>query len=150
MTRILVTNGGAHPPEKWAMTTAEQIFDIGTGVAGDRLIQAQKFQLTIAEILLPHHEKVQSTERTKLSDDASYLITPLSGAAYADDVIKDIVTAAKNTPWQSHFASPEVQAAAREVITQHFHTSQSAERQWFADRHPESEAAQAFKAAFAA
>jgi hypothetical protein len=150
MTRILVTNGGAHPPEKWAMTTAEQIFDIGTGVAGDRLIQAQKFQLTIAEILMPHHEKVQSTERSKLSDDSNYILTALTGEAYADDVIKDIATAAKNTPWASHFASPEVQAAARDVIVEHFLTSQSAERQWFADRHPESEAVQTFKAAFGA
>ena len=149
MTKILVTNGGAHPPEKWAMTTAESVFDIGTGVAGDRLIQAQKFQLTIAEILMPHHEKVQATERSKLTADPNCLMAPPDGVDFADDVIKDIVTAAKNTPWQAHFANPAVQAAARDVIIDHFHTSQHAERLWFADRHPESEAAQAFKATFA-
>jgi hypothetical protein len=130
------------------MTTAEQIFDIGSGVAGDRLIQAQKFQLTIAEILMPHHEKVQAAERSKLSDDPSHFGRPFDGEAYADDVIKDVVAAAKNTPWASHFADPEVQAAARYVIVNHFQTSQSAERLWFADRHPENEAAQAFKATF--
>ena len=148
MTRILVTNGGAHPPEKWAMTTAEQLFDIGTGVAGDRLIQAQKFQLTIAEILMPHHEKVQTAERSKLAADASYLDAPFDGDNYADDVVKDVVNAAKNTPWQAHFSDSGVQAAARHVIVDHFHTSQHAERLWFADRHPDSEAAQIFKAKF--
>jgi hypothetical protein len=148
MTRILVTNGGAHPPEKWAMTTAEQIFDIGTGVAGDRLIQAQKFQLIIAEALMPHYEKAQTAERSKLAEDSNYIFAAPDGAAYADEAVKAIVAASQNTPWQAHFAKADVQEAARIVIADHFHTSQHSERLWFADRHPENEVAQSFKAAY--
>ena len=28
MSKVLITNNGPHPPEKWAMITAEEIFDI--------------------------------------------------------------------------------------------------------------------------
>lgn len=148
MSKILITNGGAHPPEKWAMMTAEQIFDIGSTVAGDRLIQAQKFQLSIAELLMPHHEKVQGDERGKLAADAEHINSGHDVEKYLDQITKEIVALAKGSPWQAHFAKPEVQTATRQVIGNHLATSQHVERLWYADKNPDCAVSQAYKARF--
>ena len=138
MARIMITNGGAHPPEKWAMVTAERIFDIGGTVAGARLIRAQKLQLAIAEALMPHHEKIQSTERRKLDEDIKNMLTPTDPTDYLDSIMNDIVKVSKGTPWQDHFQRPEVQEAARRIITNDIATVQHVERSWHADHHPDS------------
>ena len=148
MARILVTNNGTHSPEKWAMTTAEMIFDIGSAIAGDHLIQAQKLQLAIAEALVPHHDSVQTTEKSRLTDDVSHIHTPHSADEYLDDTIASILAAAKGTPWEAHFKRSEVQDAAREVIANHFMTAQHIERLWHADRNPDCAVSQAYKARF--
>ena len=145
MARIMITNGGSHPPEKWAMVTAERIFDIGGSVAGDRLIQAQKLQLAIAEVLMPHHEKIQSTERTKLDEDSKHLLAPTDATDYLDDIMDDIVKVSKGTPWQDHFKRPEVQDAARRIIMADIATVQHVERMWHADHHPDSPESQTYK-----
>ena len=148
MARILTTNGGPHPPEKWAMTTAEQVFDISSSVAGDRLIQAQKMQLAIAEAVMPHHEKVQKDQVSSLLADVANILSPFAIEQYLDQVIKDIVAIAQGTIWQSHFAKPEVQAAAREVIASNFQAAQHIERMWHADRNPDCKVSQSYKAKF--
>jgi len=145
MSRVMITNDGPHPPEKWAMTTAELIFDIGA-MAGDRLIDAQKFQLSIAEILMPHHEAVQTTERGKLSQSIDHLLSPHEVESHVDKIIRDIVALAKGTPWQAHFARPDVQEAARLMVANHVITSQQVERLWHADQNPDSEVSQAYRA----
>ena len=149
MARIMTTNGGPHPPETWAMTTAEQIFDIGSGVGGDRLIQAQKMQLAIAEALMPHYTKAQESERAKLNEDAQNILAPHDVDDTVEAVLKDVIKAATGTPWQGHFANPEVQRAAREVLTINFRSSQHVERLWHADNNPDCETSQSYKAMFA-
>lgn len=150
MARILVTNGGSHPPEKWAMTTAEQVFDIGSSVAGDRLIQAQKLQLAIAEALMPHYIKAQADERSTLAKDAKNVLSPHDLDAYLDKAMKDVVSAAKGTMWESHFANPDVQTAAREVVGNNFITVMHVERLWHADHNPDCEFAQSYRTQFGA
>jgi hypothetical protein len=148
MSRVLITNGGPHSSETWAMATAEQIFDIGSSVAGDRLMQAQKFQLTIAEALVPHHEAVQVNEREKLADNVEHINTPHDIEDYLDSVMHDIVAAAQGTPWQDHFNRSDVQDAARQVIAGHLLTNLHIERMCYVDRNPDCEVSQAYKAKF--
>jgi hypothetical protein len=148
MSRILITNGGPHPPEKWAMTTAERIFDIGSTITGDRLLQAQKFQIAIAEVLLPHHDKIQTTERQKLSDNTKNILAPYKVTSYLDAIMKDIKRIAKGTPWQKHFATPAVVAAVRNVIAGDIATELHVERLWHADHHPEDVESRAYCDAF--
>lgn len=89
--RVMVTNGGAHPPEFWAQVTAEQIAPINSGMTGKRLRAAQALQGAIADALEPHHEKVQA-EATEINPEP-----------YLESVLDDIQNAAKGTEWESHF-----------------------------------------------
>lgn len=145
MTRILITNNGPHPAEKWAMATAQAVFDTSALVLGDHSIAAQKFQLSIAEILQPHHTQLQTDEQTKLVANADYINTVLTADDYADRAMTDIVNLSKGSPWEVHFANENVQTEAKKVIASHLMTSQHVERLWHADRNPKNKAAQIYK-----
>ena len=96
--RFLITNHGTHSPEQWAMATAQTIFDIEPSVVGDRLIQAQKVQVAIAEALVPHHSNVQETERSQLAADVAHILSPYAVDQYLEQALADIVAAAKVHP----------------------------------------------------
>ena len=144
MAHIMVTDGGPHAPEKWAAMTAERIFPIDPGVTGERLHQAEQFRLTIAELLMPHHTAVQTNERTMLAHDIGHLLTPYAVEGYVAHIVKDIVDAAKHTPWQAHFARDDVQDAIRLIIGGDLTTIQHIERLWHAGNHPEQAEAQTY------
>lgn len=146
--KILITNGGTHSPEKWADTTAEHIFQVGSAVAGDRLIAAKKFQIQIAEILMPHHDAVQTDAKASLAANAqAHMTKAYDPLAKAEQATAEIVAAAKGTPWEDHFAKPEVQQVMVQEIGNHFATAEHIERSWHADRNPNTDAAKAFRAA---
>lgn len=149
MTRILVTDNGPHPPEKWAMTTAEMLVDIDpTNMDGPRLMQAQKLQLAVAEALVPHHTMVQSDEKSNIAANADHISTPHDVEQYLDRAVDDIVAASRDTLWAAHFAEPDVQSAIKQTLRSHFATAQHIERLWHADRNPSCEVAQQYKANF--
>jgi hypothetical protein len=145
--RILITDGGPHPADKWAVVTAEHIFQIGPGVTGDKMLAAKKFQITIAEILMPHHQGVQDDAQVSLKADAvAHMATAYDPLAKAQAACAAIVSAAAATPWAEHFAKPEVQQAVIQEIGNHFATAEHIERSWHADRNPDTDAAKAFRA----
>jgi hypothetical protein len=120
------------------MCTAEMIFPLeDAALIGERLIAGQKLQTALAEIIAGHHGRVIDDERRKM-EDAEHFHNPLDAADYVDHVVADVAKAAKGTPWEQHFADPEVQAAIHEVVAQHVRSVQHAERLWHA-AHNESE-----------
>lgn len=134
MSRILITNGGPHSAEKWAMTTAETIFPLDdTTLIGERLIMAQKFQIQLAEVLANHHGSVMEDEKENLHDVEHYA-KPLDAKEYLDHVMEEVLAASENTPWKAHFANPELQQVVREAIENHFMTAQHIERLWHAQQ----------------
>jgi bacterioferritin (cytochrome b1) len=145
MARVLITNGGSHSADNWAMATAEQIVQIDPGMAGDRLLAAEKLKLAFAEALAPHHSKVQEQERAKLRNDASYIVTSYDASEHADAALKDIVKATQGTPWLDHYSKSTVQDAVREVLISHLQASQNVERLWHADNNPDCEHVQSFR-----
>jgi len=148
MARVLITNGSSHTPDNWAIATAEQIVQADPSLVGDRLLAAEKLKISIAEVLSPHHARVQTDERSKLSKSADYILSPHDAHDYIDEIIKDIVAAAKSTPWSAHFSKPEVQTAVRDVVLSHLQSSQHVERLWYADNNPDSHVAQSYKQLF--
>jgi hypothetical protein len=147
MPNFLITNNGPHPPEKWAMITAETIFDLSaTSMMEETLLKAQKMRILIAECLLPHCMNVQSNEKNNLLDN-DYILSPHDVSNYVEKATSDIVSISKGTPWESHFSNPEVQTAVKTVLANHFSTVQHIERLWHADTN-ESVQAKTYKARF--
>lgn len=137
MAGILITDGGPHSAEKWAVATSERIFDI-TKVAGERVIAAKKLQNTIAESMVRHHAEAQTREQAHLSTPESakvrlaapYVADRDEATREAAEVIVDVQAAAKGSPWEAHWADPAVVAAASHIIAGDLMTVKDIERQW--------------------
>lgn len=147
--RILASDGGAHTPEKWALFTAEAIFNLddmtNVGPWASRLMEARQVQLKIALALETHHATQQDGERAALTK------TPDDCLASGHDTDTDFALAAvlnaiKGSSWEAHYAKPEVQAEVRFVLGCDFATVKHIERLYFADRNPAHAGAQAYAA----
>lgn len=143
--RALITNGGAHPPEKWAAETAEQICPFDP--SGDNTIAAKRLQLAITELLVGHHGAVQESENGHLASKGDARLDeahdPMPAAEAA---LEAVIAAYKGTPFESKTEDPEWRASVGGILASHFATSVDISRQWHCHRNP-SEKAKAFLAA---
>lgn len=133
--KVLSTNGGAHPPEQWAVTTSEFLVDIDPSVTGDRLIAAKKLQAAVAEVMMPQHTSIQNRERSTLGqNNHEQLFSVLDSHAEAEAAYEKVVACAKGTPWEYHFLRDDVRREAVATIEQHMNTVRHIERQWHCHR----------------
>lgn len=143
---VLATDGGPHPPEKWAAVTASQIIDIASSASGVLLTEARGFQAKIEAILARHHELAQTHERTSLATEGPERLTgEIDTSGHLPDAVDDIVSAANGTSFAAHFAKPEVRAYLERLLHEHFHHSMHIERLWHADANPDHPAVSVFK-----
>lgn len=135
-TGIMVTDGGPHSAEDWAVKTSEMIFIPSPTMVGDRSLTALRLQMAIAELLVPHFAGAQSREKAQLAanadeakaqDNDSHIAEATSEAEQA---IAEVQSAAKGTPWEEHWNNPEVVKAASLVVASNFMTVKDIERQW--------------------
>jgi hypothetical protein len=146
MSKILVTNNGAHPADKWAMTSAEEIFPMqDAALTGEHLIAAQRFQLDLAELLEDHHGNVQAGEKDSLASHDDHCDSAIEIQHHVTAALAAVVEKSKGTVWEAHFAKPEVQKAVEVVLNSHFQSSAHIERLWHADKNPDNGAAQKYK-----
>lgn len=141
MARVLVTNEGSHPPEKWAVVTAETIFPLEgiDGANGDRMMLARKTQLAIIEALLPIYTAVQDGEWDELvADPAKKLTEAYNVEVPLSQAVEAVQAVVATTPWAGHFAEPLVVEAIRAEVGSHIATVIKVERDWavadFADQ----------------
>lgn len=151
--KIMITNGGPHPSDKWAETTAEQIVDLiqidpdsDSPDAKAARLAKPRLKLDIAEALDPHHAGVQAHERGKLEehglDRLSHPLVP--EAKHIEDALAAVLAKTKGTPFEAHFADAKVQEVLRHTIGGHFVTSQDIERSTHADKNSDHEHARAY------
>lgn len=171
---IMATDGGPHPPEKWARVTASQIIDIAASAPEALLREARAFEEKVVGILEGHHGLVQVHERTSLETQGTErLADPINTEGHVPDAVDDIIAAAKGTSFEAHFNLPQRQEpqldnegnqvrdvdgnpmivtvpSTREyleqLLHQHFHHSMHIERSWHADANPDHPHSIAFKA----
>ena len=134
--RFMSTDGGAHPPEKWALETAEQLVYIGPNVNGPTLMAATEAKLAIAKALMDHYAKVQNDERGKLQLDpegthASDLGVP---DEHMDSMIDAVKGALTNTPWSDIVDLPDNRAVIQNHVHEHVKAIQAIERSYNKDR----------------
>lgn len=131
--RILATDHGPHPSERWAMHTAEEVFNTSKIADPARTVQARAVQIKIAEALSAHYDAAQKGERGRLAANAdAHLMTEHDGAPA--EAMATMLSAVKGTPWEAHYAKAEVQAEVMRTLQHHFVTAQHIERLWWCDR----------------
>lgn len=134
---ILITDNGPHPPDKWAVATAEHIFPISPMIAKDRLMDAKKIQLAIAEALVSHHGDNIAAEQSALAArGADRFGEPFTPEDATQKALETVVSVMANSPWKDKTLDPEWQGAVRSILASHFATAQQIERQWHAHRNP--------------
>ena len=148
MTMVLATDGGPHPADKWASATAEMLVPLDAITDGHRRNAAKRLQADIADALEPHHKGVHDAEKAGIKANGfDHFDTDFDHTNHTPDALATVIACAKGTLWEDHFAKPEVQAVAAEVIASHFNSGADIERQWHADRSPEHPVAIAYKTA---
>lgn len=117
--RILKTDNGTHPPEKWALHTADAVFDISSIADSERVILARRAHADIAAALHAVYVRVQNEEKAALQSGTH---SELHVQADADEALAGLLDAVKGTPWEEHYACENVQQAAMVEIVHHLAT----------------------------
>jgi hypothetical protein len=148
--QILITDGGPHPPEKWAHVSVSEIMQViqvapsapQTAFRARRDLEGKLFDL-----LIKLHGQIQEFERASLAADASAIHADLSHLAEigAKGAIDLILMQVKDTAFAEHFNRQDVKDHIARVLGQHFADSMHIERHWHADRNPENEHVKAYR-----
>lgn len=145
---VLITNGGPHSADKWADITVDQIVQVSPTASAEMRMEANVLRVNLKAVVSQLHASVMSGERTLLDADGDgRLGSPLDPTELREDAVAAVVNAAKDTAWAEHFAKPDVQEYLGRLLMQHFCSIMDIERSWHADRHPDSDAAKAYKQA---
>lgn len=149
---IMATNGGAHPPQKWAAESAAQITDV-IQIAPDSIVfdsmtaAKSKFQDDIEAALVAHHDTVQDHEQDAIDqhghDRLGHALAPEQ--EHLDEAVKAVQAVADTTMFAAHFRKPEVQQFVRSTLGSHFASVRQIERSIHADENPNVAQAKAFR-----
>jgi len=160
---ILVTDGGDHTPDKWALATAQMLAPVDLNAPNARAVI--DLQGKIADALQPHHAKVQDAERASLAAAGEdHLTTPYTAGDYVDEAFAEVEALFRalpdalvrraipgassdldNVAWNKFPDNEAWATAVKHMIGSHFTTSQFSARSWHCDRPGASEAAIAWK-----
>lgn len=147
---VIITDGGKHSPEKFAMACAGNLIAIDVeSLPGPRYISAQKLQLDIAEALIAPHASAQATTRSELTADAAAHFTRTDlhdPSKYLDQAVENVQAAASGTEWESLFLVPDAVERMRQVIGQYLVDLMHSERLWHARDNPDDRSAAAYVA----
>jgi hypothetical protein len=134
---VLITNNtsGNHSAADWAQATADHLVHVGPNADNATRLAAMRLELTLIDVLTTAHESVQSAEKSKLSTTGdAHLATDIDPSAAVDTALASVVAAAKGTPFEAHWADPQVQAQLRQVLGSHFGSSIHIERKHHSSR----------------
>lgn len=145
--RLMITDGGPHPADKWAAISAAEICDlividqkaISPEAAAARIAKPV-LQSAIAAALMGHHAAVQKHERGAIEkhghDRLSHSIDPRDHVPKTlAEAVKDVALCAAESPFKAHFAQAAVTEAVRGILGSHFSSAMHIERSWHADGH---------------
>lgn len=144
MVSVLITDGGPHPPAKWAQVTAEHLIRTDSPLAQQHIAQTLRLRADVMDILVRHHEAAQQHERRMLQHDRHFDM-PHDSCTDFLGLLREIQAAASGTVWQAHLARDDVIQAIHGVVHEHTTGLRHVERLWHAEGNP-SEAAQAYRA----
>lgn len=139
--KLMVTNGGPHPADKWASLIASQVAGlivIDDNSTSDAAVAARKakprLSIAISESIEPIVADACKAERQAVE---SGVITvrhaPFSVDIAVDQGMSAVSAEVENTPFKDAFETPEVLQAIRRVIHQNIIDAANIERSWALD-----------------
>jgi hypothetical protein len=140
---FMVTNGGAHPADRWAELTAETILnliviveDSVTDEAAAARAAKRDLRYVLFDILNQHHDDVQKGERGNVpTDPHAHVAAPLEPMPHVEPTMMEIRAAFAASPFAAHFAKMEVQSVLVNIVAQHTADVMHIERRYHQDRH---------------
>jgi hypothetical protein len=154
--RLMMTDGGPHPPETLAWSTAQRVVDDFAEAAPEAAYkEVVAFREVAEKVLAAHHRLVQDAERSALKTEGSdRLASSIDTDQWIDDAVDDIIAAAREKvdgkpKWPTltqYFARPETRQYIEDVLHMELHQTMHIERSWHADTHPDDQHAKAFHA----
>lgn len=141
----MITNGGPHPADKWADTTADAILDLiqieadsVTPAAAEARQAKRDLRPKLFDIFNAHHDAVQSSERAAVPGTAkaanALVAHPINPAPHVDPTAAQVFALLATTPYADHFAKLEVRAVIETIIGQHTADVIHIERRYHQDR----------------
>ena len=147
--KLMITNGGPHPVDKWADMTTDTILELiqvaddsDTPEAAAARAAKRSLRRVLFDIFNSHHDGVQKNERRGLGSVKTLDAAHAHHAAHIDVTphmsVMDEVKAALSampSPLSDHFAKPEVIAVVAQIVGSHTANVIHIERGWHRDRH---------------
>jgi hypothetical protein len=106
---VMITHGGAHPPDKWADTIASQITDV-------IVIEPTSIMLASAT---EAKENLRIALITELSKQVDLVQTSYTNFSEVDRAMKAVIEVTDKSPFAEHFRKPEVIKFVRETLMRH-------------------------------
>lgn len=173
-TGILKTDGGPHSHEQLAYATGSMLanaFEVKSDSPNFVAIEMAKdeFRVAVTKIMLKHHKEVQDAEREHLCSDSPDLdkghdrlccdlccheLTEVEEAvAEIKEATKPLLAIVQNKEvvpvnpgtFEQVSFDDHLLTIIRQRVEMDLHTTMLIERQWHADRHPDTEQAKIFR-----
>lgn len=136
---VLVTDGGPHPPDKWAALAARRIVDLvqideqsDSEAAATARKAKPRLAITLSDDIETYFASVMAAEDAGVaSGSIAERGAPFDVSADLDAAVAAVTSAA--SPVFQHFADPEVQSVVRNILTQLFLDAANIQRSWAFD-----------------
>jgi hypothetical protein len=149
--QLLITDNGPHPPDLWAMATADHLVQLDIGKASVKEMRvAQALENDIADAITKHISQVQEAERSDLAENGDDAVRVHHDPHhYLDEAVADVVRCTHNLKFEKdpesenvarryerHFGRADVQNLIRQTLREHFSSVMHIEHSWFAGDTP--------------
>lgn len=145
--RILTTDNGKHPPDKWAAFTADDLISVDGN--SDKAAAGHRLKADIIDLLTKSFDAVQKTEMERLAaDPGTQYASPITPEIdTVEEVVDAIVALADKTSFASFYQGPGRREAVTDVIRHHLALAIDIERSHHADQKPNDKASREFQRA---
>lgn len=144
--KMMITNGGPHPADKFADVSTESILDliqIAEDAISGEATAARKAKRDLRPVLFDifntHHESVQYLENSECQKVKKHAEAHARAHAPVDvtphlSVMDEVAAALAATPFAAHFAKPEVIEVVKQIVARDTANVMHIERRYHSDR----------------
>jgi hypothetical protein len=138
---ILVTNGGPHPPDKWAALSAGQVANLisvdensNTPAAANGRKAKPQFAVNCAAALESIFNTAMTDATTQVNNGSvTARNAPIDVSSYFNSVESSVISSAGGTPFAGQFSSQAARTAVDRIVGQYLTDAVNISRSWALD-----------------